>query len=138
MSSTIKSTAELDELGKYFAIAARRIDSGEAAPEMFSAAVDTAWHRLADDLEAYEAFTLQHAGRKLAHVEGGGSGFITWVSAYEEAYGPLPEVWFTNADGTLDTEALARYRETGEVRGEWNCSPAPGDGDDMAPTASYL
>ncbi|MFD7829875.1 hypothetical protein [Kitasatospora sp. NPDC059803] len=65
-----------------------------------------------------------------------GVGFISWVGAYEEAYGPLPEIWFTDADDTVNTVALARYRETGEVWAEWDCSPAPGDGDDLAPAAT--
>ncbi|WP_256177149.1 hypothetical protein [Kitasatospora aureofaciens] len=55
------------------------------------------------------------------------------MSAYEEAYGPLPEIWFTNADGAVNSEALARYRNSGEVWAEWDCSPAPGDGDDLVP-----
>lgn len=59
--------------------------------------------------------TPADADRKLTHVEGTGTGFISWLSAYEEVYRPLPEIWFTDADGTLDTEALARYRDTGEV-----------------------
>ncbi|MBD0672901.1 hypothetical protein BU198_19820 [Streptomyces sp. CBMA156] len=128
----------MDELGKFFTVTARRIDAGEAAPQMFSAAVDAAWHRLAADPAAHHTFTLQHAGRPLAHVESAGSGFISWVGAYEEAYGPLPEIWFTDAEGNVDTEALARYRETGEVRAEWDCSPEPsgGDDDELVPAAS--
>jgi hypothetical protein len=58
------------------------------------------------------------------------------VSAYEEAYGPLPEVWFTAADGTVNTQALKRYRETGEVWAEWDCGPVPGDGDEVTQVAS--
>ncbi|MFJ6771594.1 hypothetical protein ACIQOV_11610 [Kitasatospora sp. NPDC091257] len=136
MSITTESGVELDELGKFFTVTARRIDAGEVAPEMFSAAIDAAWHRLATDPAAHQAFTLRHAGRTLAHVESAGSGFISWVGAYEEAYGPLPEVWFTDADGMVNAEALARYRETGEVWAEWNCSPEPGDGDDLVPVAT--
>ncbi|MEV7771286.1 hypothetical protein [Kitasatospora sp. NPDC086791] len=135
-TATIKPSAELDELGKFFTIAARQIDAGQTAPQMFSAAIDAAWHALAAAPGAHEAFTLQHAGRKLTHVESAGNGFISWVSAYEEAYGPLPEIWFTDANGTVNTEALGRYRDTGEVYAEWDCSPAGGDGDDdgvMAP-----
>ncbi|MEV7783583.1 hypothetical protein [Kitasatospora sp. NPDC088351] len=128
-TTTIKPGTELDELGKFFTIAARRIDAGEAAPEMFSAAIDTAWHQLVNDPAVHEAFALKHAGRKLAHVESAGTGFISWVSAYEEAYGPLPEIWFADADGTVNTGALARYRESGEVWAEWSCSPAPSDPD---------
>ncbi|MFG2911299.1 hypothetical protein ACGF0D_00165 [Kitasatospora sp. NPDC048298] len=138
MSTITKSSVELDELGKFFTITARRIDAGQSAPEMFSAAIDATWHRLADAPAVHQAFTLRHAGRRLAHVESAGSGFVSWVGAYEEAYGPLPEVWFTDADGTVDAEALARYRESGEVWAEWNCAPAPGDGDDLVPVASYL
>ncbi|MGW3232178.1 hypothetical protein [Kitasatospora sp. NPDC001095] len=82
-------------------------------------------------------FALQHAGRKLAHVEMRGVGPIAWVAAYEEAYGPLPEVCFTNADGTVNTEALAQYRETGTVTTEWDCGPVGGDdGDDVVPEKS--
>ncbi|WP_234322953.1 hypothetical protein [Streptomyces sp. NRRL S-350] len=135
-TTTIKSCTELDELGKFFTITARRLDAGEAAPEMFSAAIDTAWHQLATDPAAHGTFAVQYANRKLVHVESAGAGFISWVSAYEEVYGPLPETWFTDAAGSVDTESLARYRETGEVWAEWNCSPAPGDGDDLTATAT--
>ncbi|MFD4534364.1 hypothetical protein ACFWNL_11030 [Kitasatospora sp. NPDC058397] len=135
-TATIKSITELNELGKFFTITARRIDAGQAAAEMFSAAIDNAWHQLLSDPAAHEAFAVRHGGRKLTHVESAGVGFISWVGAYEEAYGPLPEIWFTDADGTVNTVALARYRETGEVWAEWDCSPAPGDGDDLAPAAT--
>ncbi|MBO1415902.1 hypothetical protein [Streptomyces sp. FH025] len=37
---------------------------------------------------------------------------------------------------SANSEALARYREMGEVWAEWNCSPEPGDGDDFAPVAA--
>jgi len=50
-------------------------------------------------------------------------------------FGPLPEVWFAGADGVLNEQALVRYRETGEVRAEWDCSPAPGDDDAVPSTA---
>ncbi|MGW6597395.1 hypothetical protein [Streptomyces sp. NPDC055036] len=123
---------ELAELGKFFTIAASRFDAGQAAPEMFSAAIDTVWHRLTHDPMAYDAFTAEHAGRRLAHIETAGHGPITWVTAYEASYGPLPEIWFTTAHGTVDERALTRYRKTGAVVAEWDCAPAPGD-DDLAP-----
>ncbi|MFF2352340.1 hypothetical protein ACFVVL_21460 [Kitasatospora sp. NPDC058115] len=134
-TTTFKPNPELDELGKFFTIAARRIDAAQAAPEMFSGAIDAAWHRLTEDPAAYHALTIQHAGRTLVHVESAGTGFISWVDVYEEAYGPLPAIWFTNADGTVNTKSLTRYRESGEVWAEWNCSPAPGDGDDLTSVA---
>jgi len=134
MSTTIESSHELVELGKFFTITARRFDAGQTAPQMFSTAIDAAWHQLVQDAEAHDAFAIRHAGRKLAHVEYKGEGFISWVAAYEETYGPLPEIWFTNADGTVNTDALARYRETGIVVAEWDCGPVGGgDGDDVVP-----
>ncbi|MFF7705678.1 hypothetical protein [Streptomyces lydicus] len=33
----------------------------------------------------------------------------------------------------MDQDALARYRETGTVVAEWDCSPTGGEGDDVAP-----
>ncbi|MFE2723536.1 hypothetical protein [Kitasatospora sp. NPDC059327] len=136
----INLSPELIELGKFFTIAARRIGVGATAPEMFSGAVDAAWHTLVADPAAHDAFALQHAGRKLTHVETKGSGPIAWVAAYEEAYGPLPEIWFADADGTVNTDALAQYRKTGTVTAEWDCGPrpGPGDGDDLTQAASDL
>ncbi|MEU4116335.1 hypothetical protein AB0F71_17780 [Kitasatospora sp. NPDC028055] len=136
MSRAIQSptppTTELAELGKFFAIAGRLLDSGQAAPQMFSSTIDAVWHRLLENPEDHAAFTAHHAGRALRHLPVKGRGVIPWVTAYEEAYGPLPQVWFTNTAGTVDVEALARYRETGQVWAEWDCSPAPGD-DDAVP-----
>ncbi|MFF2143151.1 hypothetical protein [Kitasatospora sp. NPDC058190] len=127
--SPIHTSTELAELGRFFSIAARFLDTGQTAPQMFSTAIDAAWHRLLEDPEAHAAFTTQHAGRLLRHSPVKGEGFISWITAYEKAYGPLPQIWFTEADGSVNTEALARYRETGQVWAEWDCSPAPGDGD---------
>ncbi|WP_327065788.1 hypothetical protein [Kitasatospora sp. NBC_01302] len=130
MHTAIKPSVELDELGKFFTIAARRFDAGQAAPQMFSTAIDSVWHALVADPDAHHDFSLHHAGRELTHAEMTGRGPIDWVSTYEEAYGPLPEIWFTNADGTVNTEALAQYRETGTVVAEWDCGPVEGgDGD---------
>ncbi|MFE2723258.1 hypothetical protein [Kitasatospora sp. NPDC059327] len=123
-------TTELAELGRFFLITGRRLAAGSTAPEMFSDAIDSAWHSLIDDATAHEEFTIAHAGRALIHVEGRGEGLVSWVSAYEDAYGPLPEIWFTDASGAVNSESLAHYRSTGEVRASWNCSP------EAAPTST--
>ncbi|WTS75123.1 hypothetical protein OG472_01685 [Streptomyces sp. NBC_00207] len=124
-------TAVRAELGKFLALAGYRFNRGESAPQMFSAAIDAEWHELVDSPE-YAAFSIEHAGAVAAHVEGRGEGYVTWVSAYEEAYGPLPELWFTDADGQVDKTALAAYRETGKVWASWNCGPdfTAGSGSD--------
>ncbi|MDH6109916.1 hypothetical protein P3T36_005086 [Kitasatospora sp. MAP12-15] len=129
MNTVTEVNLELFELGKFFTITGRRLAGGQSAPEMFSAAIDAAWHRLAEDPIVHSEFAKAHAGRDLTHAETGGRGVIEWVTAYEAAYGPLPVIWFTNSDGVVDSATLARYRETGVVVAEWNCSPAPGDGD---------
>lgn len=123
------STATI-ELGRFLTIAGERFQAGQSAPEMFSPAVDQAWHELLGTPE-YDALCLETAGRRIRHVENNGYGPIAWVAAYEEAYGPLPELWFTDADGNVDQDALARYRETGTVVAEWDCGPVDtDDGDD--------
>ncbi|MCQ6557012.1 hypothetical protein NPS70_28065 [Streptomyces sp. C10-9-1] len=122
------------ELGRFLAIAGQRFDKGEGPAEMFSRAVDAEWHQLLATPE-YMAFSAEHAGAVLGHREMSGTGPIGWVAAYEEAYGPLPEIWFTDEKGVLDEGALARYRETGRVVAEWDCGPTTGDGDDAAPSS---
>ncbi|MFR9727297.1 hypothetical protein ACL02R_28640 [Streptomyces sp. MS19] len=129
MSST---TIERRELGRFLAIAEKQFADGNGPAEMFSRAVDAAWHQMIGTPE-YAAFSTEHAGTVLGHREMNGSGPIGWVAAYEEVYGPLPEIWFTDADGVLDEGALARYKETGKVVAEWDCGPTTGDGDDAAP-----
>ncbi|MBV6696255.1 hypothetical protein KV557_03820 [Kitasatospora aureofaciens] len=129
------TTTELDELGRFFAIAGRRLAAGDRAPEMFSGAIDAAWHRLAGDKAAHIAFTTAHAGFALTHVEDAGSGDVAWVAEYENAYGPLPMVWFTNESGVVDTAAWHRYRDAGQVWASWKCGPV-GGGDDSCPEPS--
>ncbi|MFI1607641.1 hypothetical protein ACH4YN_36935 [Streptomyces griseofuscus] len=120
------------ELRRFLTITGQRFKAGQSAPEMFSPTVDAAWHDLLGT-PAYEDLCLETAGQPIRHVATNGYGPIAWVAAYEEAYGTLPEIWFTDADGNLDQDAVARYRKTHAVVAEWDCSPAGGDGDDVTP-----
>ncbi|PJJ02103.1 hypothetical protein BX264_2433 [Streptomyces sp. 2333.5] len=119
-------TPEQVELGRFFEVSAREFEAGNAAPEMFSPTVDAAWHRLAGTPE-YAPFCHQHARQVFGHVTSHGSGKVSWIRTYEEMFGPLPGIWFTDADGTVDEKAADYYRATGEVWAEWNCSPVPED-----------
>ncbi|MGW2276752.1 hypothetical protein [Streptomyces sp. NPDC001770] len=120
------------ELRRFLTITGRRFKDGLSAPEMFSPAVDAAWHDLLGT-STYEAFCQETAGQSIGHVSNSGHGPISWVSAYEEAYGPLPEIWFTDADGHVNQDTLAHYRATGTVVAEWDCAPTGGDADEVAP-----
>ncbi|MCG7523555.1 hypothetical protein MHW47_03720 [Streptomyces sp. OfavH-34-F] len=135
MSSTALSpiSNEHRELGRFLAVAGKRFAAGHGPAEMFSPAVDAAWHRMLGTPE-YAAFSAEHAGSVLGHRAVNGFGPIGWVATYEEAYGPLPEIWFTDADGVVDRTAFARYEETGTVVAEWDCGPTTGDRDDAAPS----
>ncbi|MFC0601106.1 hypothetical protein [Streptomyces palmae] len=117
------------ELRRFLVIAGRRLRNGQSAAEMFSPAVDAVWHQMLGTPQ-YQALCRETAGRPIGHAANKGQGPISWVTAYEEAYGPLPEIWFTDAEGRLDHEAIARYRATGTVVAEWDCSPIGGGGDD--------
>lgn len=119
-------TPERVELGKFFEVSAREFEAGNSAPEMFSTAIDAEWHRLLGSAE-YAEFSTRHTGQVFGHVSSYGRGRVSWICTYEEMFGPLPDTWFTNADGRADQKAADRYRATGEVWAEWNCSPTPGD-----------
>lgn len=114
------------ELGKFFEVSTREFEAGNSAPEMFSTAIDAEWHRLLGYAE-YAEFSTRHTGQVIGHVSSYGTGRVSWICTYEEMFGPLPDIWFTDADGKVDREAADRYRATGEVWAEWNCSPTPGD-----------
>ncbi|MFG2812534.1 hypothetical protein [Streptomyces sp. NPDC048410] len=130
MNSTLPP--ERVELGRFFKVTVRRFQDGHAAPEMFSGAVDAEWHRMLDTPE-YDAFCAEHAGTLISHAENSGLGEISWVTVYEEMFGQLPAIWFADADGQVDADAMACYRETGVVVAEWDCSPTGGDSDDVVP-----
>jgi hypothetical protein len=117
------------ELRRFLTITGQRLKNGESAPEMFSPAVDAAWHEMLGTPQ-YAALCQETNGQPISHVANNGHGPIAWVAAYEEAYGPLPQIWFTDTDGRVDEEAIARYRATGTVVAEWDCTPTGGDGDD--------
>lgn len=117
------------ELRRFLTITGRYLKNGRPAPEMFSPAVDAVWHKMLGTPQ-YTALCQETAGRSIGHAAANGYGPIAWVAAYEEAYGPLPQIWFTDADGTVDQEAVARYHLTGAVVAEWDCTPTGGDGDD--------
>ncbi|MGW8557120.1 hypothetical protein [Streptomyces tubercidicus] len=119
-------TPERGELGKFFEVSARKFKAGDLAPEMFSTAMDAEWHRMLGSAE-YVDFSSRHAGQVFGHVTDHGTGKVSWIRTYEEMFGPLPDIWFTDADGAVDRESADRYRETGEVWAEWSCSPLPGD-----------
>lgn len=86
------------ELGRFLALAQGRFESGEGPTQMFSRAVDAEWHKLLAT-PGYAAFSVEQAGAVLGHREANGAGPVEWVTAYEEAYGPLPEIWFTDDPG---------------------------------------
>lgn len=116
------ATLEQTELARFLTIAGRRHRAGGTPPEMFSGAIDAYWH---DQLgtDGYTAFSLEHAGAVVGHSPVSGSGPVDWVAAYQEAYGPLPALWFTDERGRLDGDAFAAYIETGRVEASWNCGP---------------
>lgn len=120
MSTT---AAARTELGRFLALAGHRFSREESTTPMFSGAIDVTWHERAQKLPAHEASAIQRAGPVVRHVEVGGPGFILWVTAYEEIYGRLPVVWFTDSDGHVDKAACATYQETGRVQASWNCGP---------------
>ncbi|WP_431781020.1 hypothetical protein [Streptomyces chumphonensis] len=122
------STA-MTELCRFLSITGQRLRNGQSAPEMFSPAVDAAWHQMLATSQ-YVALCQETAGQPIRHVANNGHGPIGWVTSYEEMYGPLPQIWFTDARGVVNHDAEASYRQSGTVVAEWDCSPIGGGGDD--------
>lgn len=116
------------ELGRFFQLAGDLV-TGDVEMPVFSPAVDEAWHQLLDDPQAHAGFCLEHAGIVLGHLRKAGSGPVEWISLYEKAYGPLPDVWFTDASGAVNEELKAAYQKTGTVVTSWDCHPIPPDPD---------
>lgn len=123
------------ELGRFFELAGAVAQSGRDLRSMLmpSCAVDAFWHWLEEDEGFAEEFSTFYAGEPLFHIPGDdprgvGTGFgdIPWVADYEAKFGPLDQVWFTDANGVVNDEALNKYWATGEVRLSWDCNPGRG------------
>lgn len=112
------------ELGRFFAIAAM----AEQAPGMFSQFIDAEWHRLVETAD-YADFCDRAAGRLVTHDPADGEGEVAWLGLYHERFGVLPDAWFADEHGVVDTEAYASYRDTLTVRASWNCTATTGDPD---------
>lgn len=120
----------LTELGRFLTlVGGAAVRGADTWLPMFSPAVDGAWHLLQDTPERHDSFCREHAGRPVRHLPARGHGAIAWVAAYEAAYGPLPQVWFTDADGTVNERLWSAYQRTGTVVTDWDCGPEPGDVD---------
>lgn len=131
-TTAIPSDCEAEvELARFFELVGQAARSGaDPCLPMFSSAVDACWHDMANNEPAgLDQFCREHAGIPLRHVAATGTGPIEWVPDYEARFGPLPIIWFTRRDGSVDTRALEAYQATGTVVTDWDCSPMPTDPD---------
>lgn len=106
------------ELAKAFQLAADGVDV-----KMFSKFIDGVWHDMAEDEEAFERFSLEACGHVISHAETSGEGAITFIDAYEERFGKMPDVWFMDAQGRLDRDLFAKHILEGQVVTGWDCTP---------------
>lgn len=113
------------ELGRFLTVAADRFAKGEEPAQMFSGAVSAAWHALRRRPRPYADFCLTHAGRQLGYLAACGRGLVNWIDDYERRFGPLPGVWFTDADGAFREDQWRRYQSTGQVMADWHGLPHP-------------
>ena len=99
---------------------------------MFSPAVDTAWHEMLGT-PAYVALCQETAWPARPPRRGQRPRPDRLGCRLQgDARAAALEIWFTDAHGTVDEQAVARYRETGTVVAEWDCGPMV-VGDDVAP-----
>jgi hypothetical protein len=116
------------ELGRYFQVAEAHHAATGGVSRMPACLVDQAWHELLNDALALQVVIEGSLGEgaTVDHVPASGYGVIEWVGLYEEMFGELPVIWFTAADGTVDTQALERYLAGGPVILKWDCGDRDG------------
>jgi hypothetical protein len=117
LSAEIKAAAK-EELVKVFKLASQGYPV-----EMFSTAIDDVWHEMLGDKRSYEEFSISACGAVIGHAETSGQGLISFVKAYESAYGKLPAIWFTQRNGTFDDNRYRQYITSGVVTAGWDCTP---------------
>lgn len=122
MITTISDMLLHQELERFLLLAT---DNPDVPMRMPACPVDTYWHAVEGTPDYLTVARQLTAGGTIDHVPAGGHDAIEWVARYEEAYGPLPEVWFTSAtDGSLDEDEWERYQRTGCIpRLSWDCGP---------------
>ena len=96
---------------------------------MFSAAVDAVWHDHLNDQAAYARLCKSIVGAPIGHRSFRGAGVIPGIESYEDRYGTLPKIWFTDAQGCIDRSAQDTYERTHTVIASWDCGPATPDPD---------
>jgi hypothetical protein len=120
---TVESGSSQVELGRFFAVAQTyHQETGEQA-FMPACPVDSEWHRLLSAPDEYRAFCHDALGRDIPHQPVKGEGELAWSKTYEKLYGSLPEVWFRDSFGVINTVRRQKYLETGVFYASWDCSP---------------
>ncbi|MCM3324764.1 hypothetical protein [Cytobacillus kochii] len=113
----MKKTAE-NELGRFFSL----FGDGVENLVMPKSIVDEVWHEKLKR-EDYEEFCMRNANQLVGHAPINGKGEIGWFTKYENKFGKLDKVWFTDKKGTLDAESYRKYIESKNPSMEWDCVP---------------
>lgn len=120
---TVRLDEARNELARFFKLTVE-LNSGLT---MFSDYIDRAWHELLEDESEYTAFCEESCGKMMGHVPSGADNPIVeveWIGEYEARYGTLPEAWFMDASGILDSDSYTDYLTSHSVVASWKCSPS--------------
>ena len=109
-----------DELIKFFELSREKIDD----LKMPRCIIDEYWHELLELENEYEKFCIKYAGRIIFHEKSGGEEVLEWVKRYEQNYGVLSPLWFTDKFRELDIKSYEQYKQSGIVKLSWDCQPA--------------
>lgn len=120
-----------EELRRFFSIAAAEAAAGtyHCDISMPACLVDEYWHELCDSGEADE-LSVEASGMTFDHIndyelfpESRGEGSLPWLARYEEMFGPLSKVWFTDQEGNFDEATYKQYLEDSSYKASWGCNP---------------
>ncbi len=124
MSQMGNGSTALRELQRFLKVAESYQDETGKQAFMPACPVDTQWHQLLNSKPSeYGDFCQNAVGRDIRHMPAKGKGNIQWTRTYERLYGPLPEIWFSDIDGSLDVASQKKYINTGVFYASWDCVP---------------
>ncbi|TYR78270.1 hypothetical protein FZC66_20105 [Priestia megaterium] len=114
------------ELGRYFELAVDGVEN-LGMPDNI---LDKVWHEKLENPEEYLKFCNNTVGCYIEHGQLMGEGEPSWIKNYEDKFGKLDPIWFTNDKGSFNEGAYNSYINTGKVKMSWNCNAIPLDEKD--------
>jgi len=118
-----KQTVAKVELERFLKVAVLCQEKDASNVYMPCCYVDKVWHELLTDTVEYTRIVSHVFSGEIDHISIKGSGIVEWVPLYEEKFGKLHSIWFTDENEIVNEKSYGEYLETGVMRASWDCTP---------------